>query len=220
MQALANNEFQGILASPEMCIKHPEFRRTLIDSNFKNIVAIIIDEAHCISQWGGDFRTVYAELAKLRAFFPPHIPMAGFSATVTPQTFREIRLSLGIDMDTCFSLNLGNDRPNISYHVHQMKSAVDYKSLRVHLTPSATPSTPQDLPKQIIFVNAVLTAQILARTIRSWLPKSLRKYVGYLHAHRSAKAKRLAMRAFQRGKLKILVATEAAGMVSTTLMRN
>jgi len=132
-KALENNEFQGILASPEMCIKHPEFRRTLTDSDFRDVVAVIIDEAHCISQWGGDFRTVYAELAKLRAFFPPHIPILGASATVTPQTFREIRTSLGIDLDTCFFLNLGNDRPNISYHVHQMKSAIDYEALHVCL---------------------------------------------------------------------------------------
>ncbi len=198
-----------------MCIKHAEFRRTLTDSEFKDVVAVIIDEAHCISQWGGDFRTAYAELAKLRAFFPPHIPILGASATVTPQTFREIRASLGMDLETCFFLNLGNDRPNISYHVHQMKSAIDYEALRVHISPSASPTTAQDIPKQIVFVNAVLTAQIVTRSIRSWLPRSLRKCVAYLHSHRSTRAKRKVMRAFRHGKVKILVATEAAGMVIT-----
>jgi superfamily II DNA helicase RecQ len=55
-QGLVEDLFQGILTSPEMCLKHAEFRKILTQENFsKNICAVIIDEAHCISQWGGDF---------------------------------------------------------------------------------------------------------------------------------------------------------------------
>lgn len=112
-----------------MCIKHAEFRRTLTDSEFQNVGALIVDEAHCIVQWGGEFRTAYSEIGKLRSFFPPNIPIFGTSATVTPQALREIRSSLGIDAATSFFLNLGNDRPNISYHVHRIRSPTDYKAL-------------------------------------------------------------------------------------------
>lgn len=196
-----------------MCIKHPEFHWTLTDSNFKDVVAVIVDEAHCISQWGGDFRTTYAELAKLRAFFPPHIPILGASATVMLQTFCEIRTSLGIDLESCFFVNLGNNQPNISYHVYQMMSALDYEALCLHISPSTGPTTPQDIPKPIIFVNLVLTAQIVTQSICSWLLKPLHKHVAYLHSHRSTQAKWLVMKAFQRRKVKILVAMEAAGMV-------
>ena len=48
-----------------MCIKHAEFRRTLTDSEFQNVGALIVDEAHCIVQWGGEFRTAYSEIGKL-----------------------------------------------------------------------------------------------------------------------------------------------------------
>jgi superfamily II DNA helicase RecQ len=50
------NLHQAILTSPEMCLKHTEFQ---------NIVAIIIDEVQCISQWGGQFCLTYAQLEKL-----------------------------------------------------------------------------------------------------------------------------------------------------------
>ena len=68
-QGLVEDLFQGILTSPEMCLKHAEFRKILTEENFsKNIWAVIIDEVHCISQWGGDFRKLYALLEKLRDY--------------------------------------------------------------------------------------------------------------------------------------------------------
>src|ERR1700691_998039 len=74
-QDLLDDIFQGILTSPEMCLKHDTFCKILTDENFSNnICTIIVDEAHCISQWGGDFRKLYALLQKLQVFFPPNIP--------------------------------------------------------------------------------------------------------------------------------------------------
>ena len=79
-QELKENRQQGIIASPEMCLKHEEFRRHLVDTKFEGICAVIVDEMHCISQWGGDFRKAYGDLSKLRAFFPPHIPISDVTA--------------------------------------------------------------------------------------------------------------------------------------------
>jgi len=54
-----------------MCFEHELFRKILKEESFnKDICAIIVDEAPCISQWGGDFHKAYALLEKLRAF--PH----------------------------------------------------------------------------------------------------------------------------------------------------
>ncbi|KAF9471354.1 P-loop containing nucleoside triphosphate hydrolase protein [Pholiota conissans] len=108
-QDLEADIYQGIFASSEMCLKHPEFHRVLSDSNFEDMVGWIVDEAHCIGQWGGDFRPTYSELGKLRAFFPPDVPVLTASATTTPLTLRDIRTTLGIDPQTSFFLNLGND---------------------------------------------------------------------------------------------------------------
>ncbi|KAF8876505.1 P-loop containing nucleoside triphosphate hydrolase protein [Gymnopilus junonius] len=163
---LKEGRHRGILTSPEMYLKHDPFREVLTGSNFRDISSLIVDEAHCISQWGGDFRTAYSEIGKLRAFFPSHIPVLATSATLTPMALQEVRSQLGIDPDNSFFLNLGNDRPNIAYSALYMESATDYEALRPHLTSSETPTQPEDLVKSIVFVNSVNQAQQTARALR------------------------------------------------------
>lgn len=216
-QDLKKNTYQGLFASPEMCLKHEGFRKIIASSSFDGISAIIIDEAHCIAQWGGDFRTAYAELANLRAFIPPDIPVYPTSATMTKPALREVCSSLAIDIARSFFINLGNDRPNIAFSVEKMQSSTDYNALRPHLFRCDTPSKPDELIKSIVFTDSVLGTQVITREVRKWLPDELQHYVGYLHAHRSPSAKRRIMRLYREGKILILIATEAAGMVSTNL---
>jgi bloom syndrome protein len=214
LQELADNTYQGILTSPEMCLQHSEFRKILMDEKFSDsICAVIIDEAHCISQWGGDFRKMYAFLEKLRAFFPQNIPFLATSATLAPEPLREVRTKLAIDPEASFYLNLGNDRPNIAMSVQQIDSTDDYDALRPLLAQDVT--TPDDIIKSVVFVNARNATQLVCRRVRQFYPKHLRRYVDYLHAHRTVRAKRRVMQRFRQGKIKVLIATEAAGMVRT-----
>ncbi|KAF9472847.1 P-loop containing nucleoside triphosphate hydrolase protein [Pholiota conissans] len=161
----------------------------------------------------GDFRPTYNELAKLRAFFPLRIPVLATTATTNSQCLREICSCLGIDHTTSSYLNLGNDSPNISYHVHYISSTKDLDGIRPHLSHTIpSHSARSHLSKTIVFVNAVLLSQIAAREIQQWFPNHLRKCVDYLHAYRSPQAKQRVMDSFRRGEIKILIATEAAGM--------
>src|ERR1700683_311805 len=107
-----------------MCLRHLEFWKMLTDEKFQeNICAVIIDEAHCISQWGGDFRKAYALLEKLRALLPPNIPFLVTSATLPPLVLREVRSKLAIDAASSFYINLGNDRPNIAMCVQEINAS-------------------------------------------------------------------------------------------------
>jgi len=76
IQEIEAGKFQVLLTSPEMCLRHPGFRKL------------------CISQWGGDFRTAYAELEKLRAFVPVGIPIHAVSATLPPAVLAEVNSAL------------------------------------------------------------------------------------------------------------------------------
>ena len=127
LQKLKNNAFQVIMTSPEMCLEHSETRELLSSREFsKDIIGFIVDEAHCISQWGGDFCKPYGMLDKLRAFVASCTPFLTTSATITRAAFGEIVGKLNIDIDKAFYLNLGNDRPNVTPSVIEMKNQKTY----------------------------------------------------------------------------------------------
>jgi len=73
-----------------------------------------IDEAHCISQWGHDFRPEYTQLGRLRQLFP-NVPIIAMTATADPETRQDIVKQLEIAEATVFVA--GFDRPNITYTV-------------------------------------------------------------------------------------------------------
>ena len=78
------------------------------------IALFAIDEAHCISQWGHDFRPEYSKLGQLRRLFPD-IPLIALTATAEPHTRKDILERLGLNPSQCHVS--GFDRPNIRYTV-------------------------------------------------------------------------------------------------------
>jgi len=78
------------------------------------ISLIAIDEAHCISQWGHDFRPEYLQLPVLRELFPG-VPLAALTATADPQTRKDIVGRLGLQQAHTHIASF--DRPNIRYTV-------------------------------------------------------------------------------------------------------
>jgi ATP-dependent DNA helicase RecQ len=87
---------------------------------------IAIDEAHCVSQWGHDFRQDYLVLNELKRRFPG-VPRMALTATATPPTRDEIVARLELDEPAIFTASF--DRPNIRYHV-QAKSDARRQLLR------------------------------------------------------------------------------------------
>ena len=78
------------------------------------LALIAIDEAHCVSQWGHDFRPEYAALGELRECFP-EVPFIALTATADPQTRDDIAAVLGLHEARHFVTSF--DRPNIRYTV-------------------------------------------------------------------------------------------------------
>ena len=80
-----------------------------------NVSYIVVDEAHCISQWGYDFRPDYLQIGKLRELV--EAPVIALTATATPQVAEDIMARLGFKQK-CL-IKSGFERPNLSYIVRQ-----------------------------------------------------------------------------------------------------
>ena len=79
-----------------------------------NVQFITVDEAHCISQWGHDFRPAYRRIGELRSLFPG-VPVLALTATATPEVVKDIQQQLGFAQENCFSMSF--ERKNLVYVV-------------------------------------------------------------------------------------------------------
>jgi len=111
-QQLLNGELDLLYISPERLMQE----RTLNLLSRANIALFAIDEAHCVSQWGHDFRPEYMQLSVLHERFP-NIPRIALTATADEPTRREIITRLGLGSARVFIS--GFDRPNIRYRIAQ-----------------------------------------------------------------------------------------------------
>lgn len=89
-------------------------------ANWK-LASIAVDEAHCISAWGHDFRPEYRSLSKLRQIFP-NIPIMALTATATPRVCDDIVQSLGLLSPRIFRASF--NRPNLSYRIVPRANAI------------------------------------------------------------------------------------------------
>ena len=92
----------------------------LLPALLPNVCLIAIDEAHCVSHWGHDFRPEYTQLKQLFSTLPAHIPRMALTATATPMVQQEIQTHLGLRAPKCL---IGHpDRPNLIYRALPRKS--------------------------------------------------------------------------------------------------
>lgn len=80
----------------------------------RKIELFVIDEAHCISEWGSDFRPDYARLGEIRSLFPG-TRMLGMSATIPPEALKDLIAKLQIT--GCYYFQSSSNRPNLIYEV-------------------------------------------------------------------------------------------------------
>lgn len=83
----------------------------------RKVSMIVVDEAHCISQWGYDFRPSYLEIARIRHLIPYHVPLLALTATATPKVIDDIQERLEFKEKRVFSMSF--ERKNLIYVVRE-----------------------------------------------------------------------------------------------------
>ena len=114
--ALVRGELDLLYVAPERLLQP----RTLNLLNNAELALFAIDEAHCVSQWGHDFRPEYLQLGQLDQLFPG-VPRVALTATADARTQQEIVDRLGLGQGRVFIS--GFDRPNIRYRIMQKDRA-------------------------------------------------------------------------------------------------
>jgi superfamily II DNA helicase RecQ len=210
-QEIVNAKHRMIFTSPEMCLCHPSFSKLMRSSDFmKNVCMIVIDEAHCISQWGDGFRKTFGELGRLRSYVPVSIPFLATSATLPPTVLADIQSRLHFSARDTFLVNLGNHRANITSILVPMRTANDFDALKFLANEAITG---QPFKRTIVFFNTRELAYKGSQYLKTLLPDARQREIDFLHAGRTGRARRRVLTNFRKQIVNILCATEAAGMV-------
>lgn len=198
-QRLLAGKLRLVLAAPER-VMTGGFRALLAKlADASNLGAIAIDEAHCISQWGHDFRPEYRMLRELRQVVPG-VPMHAFTATATPRVREDIIDQL--DLHEPEVLVGVFDRPNLTYRVRARSKAAEQAAAAI-----------RDMQQRGEGGGAIIYC--LSRKNTESLAKQLRDKgfnAEHYHAGMPATKRHTVEQRFSREQLDVVVATVAFGM--------
>ncbi len=155
---------------------------------------IAIDEAHCVSQWGHDFRPAYLKISELKKHFPK-IPFLALTATATPRVIEDIRTQLELKNPNHFQQSF--ERKNIAYMVFEVED-------KLYRTEQILKKNPQP---SIIYVRNRKACLNMSSQLQSLGFTST-----YYHGGLSAKEKDKNMELWMSEKAQVIVATNAFGM--------
>lgn len=159
-----------------------------------DICLITVDESHCISQWGYDFRPAYLRIAEIRSLLPG-VPVLALTATATPEVVKDIQFRLGFKKENVFRMSF--ERKNLAYIVRRTDNKANEL---LHILRSMSGSG-------IIYVRN----RRRTKEVANWLNQE-NITADFYHAGLDDEAKDIRQQTWQKGESRIMVATNAFGM--------
>ena len=183
-------DFKFLYCSPERL--GTELFRARLDKMKVSLIAI--DEAHCISQWGYDFRPSYLKIAELRKLLP-EIPVLALTATATAAVINDIMEKLNFSEKKVFRISF--ERKNLVYAVRETEDKLNYLLKIINSVPGCG----------IVYVrNRQKTKEIAQYLQKNGISAD------YYHAGLTNEMRTQKQEAWMTGKMRIIVSTNAFGM--------
>lgn len=199
---IVDGEIKIIYCSPEFIISSDGIQ--LLHSIRKNICYFAIDEAHCLSLWGHDFRPTYKKLFKLRKKFE-EIPIMAVTATATFKVIQDIVEILNMKEPTLVRSNM--DRPNLTLN------CITVKKFDMKYVQPLIEKYPHD--RTIIYVNTRKDSDKIKTTLEKYTSKPVFLY----HAGLSKSKRHELQESFNKIQNSIMVSTVAFGMGIDQIVR-
>ena len=217
---IIDGEIKIVYMSPEFLVEGDglDLARALVEKNLLGFIAV--DESHCISSWGHDFRPNYLKLKFIRDEFP-QIPILALTATAKKQVINEIQELLKLNKPVIVSASF--DRPNLlikckemdkeqkynknGYPMKNKDGEYIYKNVEKWLIVKDYIEKYQN-DKIIIYVNSRVETEELSKEINFNIKKCSVSY----HAGLSKKVREKVQSDFSDGNVKVIISTIAFGM--------
>jgi len=191
LRGLHNGEFRLLYVAPERLM----LSGFLDDVRRWQVALFAIDESHCISEWGHDFRPEYRQLAALRDRFP-EVPVMALTATATERVRRDVVMQLRLRSAGCYVASF--NRPNLTYRVSGKTGAYGQILSFVRARPRES---------GIVYCQARKTAEALAGRLNADGIRAAPYHAGLENAERSRNQD-----SFLRDEVRVICATIAFGM--------
>lgn len=195
LQNLAQGQYRLVYVAPER-LRNMQFLNIL---KAQKIKLLAVDEAHCISGWGHDFRPDYLQIARARAILDNPLT-AALTATATPEVQTDILRQLGLEQAT--RIVTGFNRPNLSFEVRNTKGAQGKFKAMGQLFAK------RDGGAVIIYTGTRRHTEEVSEYVRG----VTREKVGIYHAGLASEERTRIQNEFIQGRLNIVCATNAFGM--------
>jgi ATP-dependent DNA helicase RecQ len=195
MREMADGSLDLVYVAPER-LRNGRFLEAIESAN---VSLLAVDEAHCVSEWGHDFRPDYSRLGRFRERYLGGVQTIALTATATPMVRDDIASLLALKSPTVFVT--GFARTNLHFSVTHAKTDQE-KNDRLTDYLKTEPGA------GIIYAATRKRCEELAE----WLPEKSRRPIGVYHAGLEPAQRRKVQDDFMSGKLSAIVATNAFGM--------
>ena len=183
-------DYKFLYVSPE------RLKTELFIERFKqmNVNLIAVDEAHCISQWGYDFRPSYLEIAKIRVFHP-RVQVLALTASATPEVCKDIQEKL--EMKSPKEIRQSFARKNLSYSVRQVENKLEKGVEILNKIPGTA----------IWYVRNRQGTHQIAKSLQQLGISAAPYHAGLSNEERSSRQE-----AWKKNQIRVMVSTNAFGM--------